>query len=82
MVLRYAILKAAWAMVEDKIMDVEDIDKVISAGLGMRYAFMGALETAHLNDEGMKSYIERSVQITKFLTFSIALVVHLILFKI
>lgn len=46
-------------MVADKIMDVEDIDKVISAGLGMRYAFLGALETAHLNDEGMKSYIER-----------------------
>ncbi|KOB71220.1 Lambda-crystallin-like protein, partial [Operophtera brumata] len=31
----------------------------IQLGLGMRYAFLGSLETAHLNAEGMKSYIER-----------------------
>lgn len=48
-----------WRLVDDGIVNVEDIDKVISEGLGMRYAFLGALETAHLNAEGMKSYIER-----------------------
>ncbi|XP_026328681.1 lambda-crystallin-like [Hyposmocoma kahamanoa] len=57
--IQWVILGAAWRMVVDKIIDVEDVDKVISAGLGMRYAFLGALETAHLNDEGIKSYIER-----------------------
>lgn len=41
-----------WNLVEEKILNVEDIDKVISEGLGMRYAFLGALETAHLNAEG------------------------------
>ena len=33
-------------------MSSEDIDKVMSEGLGMRYAFMGPLETAHCNAEG------------------------------
>uniref|UniRef100_A0A1B6CL52 L-gulonate 3-dehydrogenase n=1 Tax=Clastoptera arizonana TaxID=38151 RepID=A0A1B6CL52_9HEMI len=50
--IQYAILNEVWNLVEDKILNVEDIDKVISEGLGMRYAFLGALETAHLNAEG------------------------------
>lgn len=58
---RYAILNEVWRLVDDGIVDVKDIDKVISEGLGMRYAFLGSLETAHLNAEGMKSYIERYV---------------------
>ncbi|XP_049866548.1 lambda-crystallin homolog [Pectinophora gossypiella] len=57
--IQYAILNEAWRLVADGIVDVKDIDKVMSEGLGMRYAFLGSLETAHLNAEGMKSYIER-----------------------
>ncbi|XP_061378028.1 lambda-crystallin [Danaus plexippus] len=57
--IQYAILNEVWRLVDDKVVDVKDIDKVISEGLGMRYAFLGSLETAHLNAEGMKSYIER-----------------------
>ncbi|XP_063821368.1 lambda-crystallin homolog [Ostrinia nubilalis] len=57
--IQYAILNEVWRLVDDGIVDVKDIDKVISEGLGMRYAFLGSLETAHLNAEGMKSYIER-----------------------
>lgn len=34
-------------------MSVEDIDKVMSYGLGHRYAFLGAMETALLNAEGI-----------------------------
>lgn len=56
---QYAILNECWRLVEDKILDVKDIDVVMSEGLGMRYAFLGALETAHLNAEGMKNYCER-----------------------
>ena len=40
-------------MVSDNILNVEDIDKVMSEGLGMRYAFLGPLETAHLNANGL-----------------------------
>ncbi|KAL4710475.1 hypothetical protein ACJJTC_008877 [Scirpophaga incertulas] len=57
--IQYAILNEVWRLVDDGVVNVSDVDKVISEGLGMRYAFLGALETAHLNAEGMKSYIER-----------------------
>lgn len=33
-------------------MSADDVDKVVRFGLGPRYAFMGPLETAHLNAEG------------------------------
>lgn len=56
---RYAILNEVWRLVADGILDVKDIDSVMSDGLGMRYAFLGALETAHLNAEGMANYCER-----------------------
>lgn len=46
-------------MVEDDILSVADIDVVMKDGLGMRYAFIGPLETAHLNAEGWSSYCER-----------------------
>lgn len=56
---RYAILNEVWRLVADGVLNVRDIDSVISDGLGMRYAFLGALETAHLNAEGMANYCER-----------------------
>lgn len=33
-------------------MSPEDVDKIFTSGLGMRYAFMGPFETIHLNAEG------------------------------
>jgi len=52
-------LNETWRLVQDKVLDVRDIDRVMSEGLGMRYAFLGPLETAHLNAEGMLNYSER-----------------------
>ncbi|XP_037932321.1 lambda-crystallin homolog [Teleopsis dalmanni] len=57
--IQYAILNETWRLVEAGILDVKDIDSVMSDGLGMRYAFLGPLETAHLNAEGMTNYFER-----------------------
>uniref|UniRef100_U5EV34 L-gulonate 3-dehydrogenase n=1 Tax=Corethrella appendiculata TaxID=1370023 RepID=U5EV34_9DIPT len=57
--IQYAILNEAWRLVADGILSVKDIDSVMSDGLGMRYAFLGPLETAHLNAEGMLSYCDR-----------------------
>lgn len=34
------------------MLSAKDIDTVMSEGLGMRYAFIGAFEAAHLNAEG------------------------------
>lgn len=56
---RYAIMNEAWRLVADGILNVRDIDSIMSDGLGMRYAFLGPLETAHLNAEGWINYCER-----------------------
>lgn len=56
LIFRYAILNETFRLIESGILDVKDIDKVMSAGLGPRYAFMGPLETAHLNAEGNKFF--------------------------
>lgn len=50
--IQYAILNECWRLIADGILNVEDIDSVMSDGLGMRYAFLGPMETAHLNAEG------------------------------
>ncbi|XP_054829543.1 lambda-crystallin homolog [Eublepharis macularius] len=57
--LQYAIISEAWRLVGDGIISPVDLDLVMSDGLGMRYAFMGPLETMHLNAEGMLNYCER-----------------------
>ncbi|CAK9831648.1 Lambda-crystallin homolog [Anthophora retusa] len=56
--IQYAILNEAWRLVADGILSAKDVDAVMSEGLGMRYAFLGAFEAAHLNAEGMKKYCE------------------------
>ena len=37
------------------LLSAEDIDKVCTDGLGLRYAFIGPLETMHLNANGKQS---------------------------
>ncbi|KAJ6662315.1 hypothetical protein lerEdw1_012479 [Lerista edwardsae] len=51
--LQYAIISEAWRLVGDGVISPNDLDLVMSEGLGMRYAFMGPLETMHLNAEGI-----------------------------
>ncbi|XP_043207249.1 lambda-crystallin homolog [Amphibalanus amphitrite] len=57
--IQYAILNECWYLVSEGVLSAEDIDTVMKDGLGPRYAFMGPLETAHLNAEGMLNYCER-----------------------
>lgn len=52
-------MNEVWRLVDSGVLNVRDIDSVMSDGLGMRYAFLGPLETAHLNAEGMLNYCER-----------------------
>ncbi|VDK77209.1 unnamed protein product, partial [Cylicostephanus goldi] len=47
--LQYALLAEAWRLVGEDILSPEDVDKVMSAGLGPRYAIHGPLQTVHLN---------------------------------
>ncbi|XP_047456006.1 lambda-crystallin homolog [Mugil cephalus] len=55
-----AIIAESWRLVQDGIISVRDIDLVMSEGLGMRYAFIGPMETMHLNaPEGLEDYMKR-----------------------
>lgn len=49
-------MNEAWRLVADGILSAKDMDAVMSEGLGMRYAFLGAFEAAHLNAEGKIFY--------------------------
>ncbi|XP_015794723.1 lambda-crystallin [Tetranychus urticae] len=57
-----AIFAEAYRLIEDDVVSVEDLDAVMSEGLGMRYAFTGPWETAHLNANGMTEYFEKYAQ--------------------
>ncbi|XP_041055501.1 lambda-crystallin homolog [Carcharodon carcharias] len=56
--IQYAIIGESWRLVNDGVLSPEDVDLVMSAGLGMRYAFMGPFETIHLNANGLKNYFK------------------------
>nr|XP_020474552.1 lambda-crystallin homolog isoform X1 [Monopterus albus] len=54
-----AIIAESWRLVQDGIISVKDIDLVMSEGLGMRYAFIGPMETMHLNaPKGLEDYMK------------------------
>ncbi|KAK9873577.1 hypothetical protein WA026_023133 [Henosepilachna vigintioctopunctata] len=57
--IQYAVLNETWNLVNDGILDVKDVDKVMTDGLGMRYAAVGTLETTHLNAEGFIEYCQK-----------------------
>ena len=50
--LQGALLREAYCLVRDGVSSVADIDKVVSHGLGLRWAFMGPFETVDLNTRG------------------------------
>ncbi|XP_043947874.1 lambda-crystallin [Drosophila biarmipes] len=58
--IQYAILNEVWRLVVSGILSVADVDRVLSQGLGLRYALLGSLETAHLNAPGgVADYFQR-----------------------
>jgi len=50
--LQAVLLREAWALVQDGVASVEDIDKTVRDGLGWRWSFMGPFETIDLNAVG------------------------------
>jgi 3-hydroxyacyl-CoA dehydrogenase len=50
--LQSALLREAWALVEDGVASCEDIDRTMRDGLGWRWSFMGPFETIDLNAQG------------------------------
>lgn len=50
--LQSGLLREAYRLVEDGVVDVEGIDRLVSEGLGPRWALAGPFETADLNTPG------------------------------
>jgi 3-hydroxyacyl-CoA dehydrogenase len=50
--LQAALLMEAWRLVQEDHCTVEDLDKCLKDGLGLRWAFMGPFETIDLNAPG------------------------------
>ena len=58
--LQGALLNEAWALFEEGYASVEDIDKTVAEGLGLRWSFMGPFQTIDLNaPKGIKDYAAR-----------------------
>jgi len=50
--LQAALLMEAWRLVKEDYCSVDDLDKTIKDGLGLRWSFMGPFETIDLNAPG------------------------------
>jgi Ser/Thr protein kinase RdoA (MazF antagonist)/3-hydroxyacyl-CoA dehydrogenase len=50
--LQGALLREAYCLLRDGVLDVDDLDRVVRDGLGRRWALLGPFETADLNTRG------------------------------
>lgn len=50
--IQYAMIMECLKLVEDDVLDIDDVDKLIKDGLGMVFAFLGPFEMNHINNEG------------------------------
>lgn len=58
--LQFALMGEALHLVGEGFCSAEDLDKTIKHGLGRRWAFMGPMETAHLNSiDGFGGYFRK-----------------------
>lgn len=58
--LQGALLEEAFKLVGSGIVSAPDLDKAICDGLGLRWSFMGPMQTIHLNaPEGVEQYVDR-----------------------
>jgi L-gulonate 3-dehydrogenase len=50
--LQGALLREAYCLVRDGVVSVEDVDRLVRDGLGLRWSVIGPFETADLNTQG------------------------------
>lgn len=50
--LQGALLREAYCLVRDGVVDVEDVDEIVRSGLGRRWSVIGPFETSDLNTRG------------------------------
>ena len=56
--MQYALLNECFRLILDGVVSADDLDVVMRDGLGLRYAFMGPMETIHLNAMGLEKYCQ------------------------
>jgi len=62
--LQAALLLESWRLVKEDFVSVEDLDKCVKDGLGLRWSFMGPFETIDLNAPGgVPDYAKRYGQV-------------------
>ena len=58
--IQYAVISEVYRLWEDDVAGIEDIEKTVREALGLRWSFMGAMETISLNAPGsVPDYNER-----------------------
>ncbi len=58
--LQVALLNEAFKLIDDGVVSGADLDKTLKHGLGLRWSFMGPMETIDLNAPGgLRDYLER-----------------------
>ncbi len=58
--LQGALLQEAFKLIGDGVVSARDLDKAVAEGLGLRWSFMGPMQTIHLNAPGgVAQYVER-----------------------
>jgi 3-hydroxyacyl-CoA dehydrogenase len=58
--LQAALLNEAFRLIDEGYVSADDLDKTVKDGLGLRWAFMGPMETIDLNaPAGVADYLER-----------------------
>ncbi|KAL3837476.1 hypothetical protein ACJMK2_022830 [Sinanodonta woodiana] len=57
--IQHAVTAECFKLLRDDVIEAGDLDQVMPQGLGMRYAFIGQLETNYLNANGIKDFCER-----------------------
>ena len=58
--LQGALLEESFKLIASGIVSATDLDKAVSHGLGLRWSFMGPMQTIHLNAPGgVTQYVER-----------------------
>ena len=50
--IQYAVISEVYRLWEDEVAGIEDIEKTVREALGLRWSFMGAMETISLNAPG------------------------------
>ncbi|CAK9295364.1 unnamed protein product, partial [Gordionus sp. m RMFG-2023] len=63
--LQYAILNESYNLVNRGIVSVQDVDKVMSEGLSLRWAFLGPFQIASLNANGWNDYCDKYSKMIK-----------------